>query len=191
MNDERLLQPPPHPSRADAVKNRALLLETARALFAQQGVEAVSMSAIAEAAGVGKGTLYRNFDNKAELCYALLDQDMRALQERVLLRLRQRGDPRADLVWFIEEAARFVIANADLLLAAPGRMLAHPAHLWWQQTVRGLLQRAGCAGDLDYLASALYALLDVHTIAFQRRLLDNDPERVVAGLRQLVTLIVF
>ncbi len=189
MDDERLLQPVPHPSRADAVKNRELLLAAARALFARQGVEAVSMSAIAEAAGVGKGTLYRNFDNKAELCNALLDHDMRALQERVLLRLRQQGDARADLAWFVEEVARFVISNADLLMASPGLMLAHPAHLWWRQTVRGLLQRAGFDGDLDYFADAIYVLLDVRAINFQRRALNDDPERIVAGLRRLVALI--
>lgn len=187
--DDSLLQPVPHPSRADALKNRELLLETARALFARHGVDEVSMSAIAEAAGVGKGTLYRNFDNKAELCNALLDQDMRALQERALLQLRQQGDPRADLVWFVEEVARFVILNTDLLMTGASFMLAHPAHLWWRQTVRGLLLRADFEGDVDYFADAVYVLLDVRTINFQRRALDDDTERVVAGLRALLSLI--
>ncbi|MEL6216458.1 MAG: helix-turn-helix domain-containing protein, partial [Pseudomonadota bacterium] len=68
------------PSRADARRNRKLLLETAQALFEANGVDAVSMTAIADAADVGKGTLYRHFPNKAALCNALLDEDMHALQ---------------------------------------------------------------------------------------------------------------
>jgi AcrR family transcriptional regulator len=179
----------PQPHRSDAVKNRELLLQAARDLFAQQGVDAVSMSAVAEAAGVGKGTLYRNFDNKAQLCHALLDEEMRALQERVLLRLRQQGDPRADLAWFVEQVARFAVSNTDLLMTDPSLMLAHPAHLWWRQTIRGLLLRADCAGDVDYFADTLYILLDVQTIRFQRRVLGYDAERIITGLHALLARI--
>ncbi len=187
--DDRLLRPASQPPRSDAVKNRALLLQTARDLFEQRGVEAVSMSAIAEAAGVGKGTLYRNFENKAQLCHALLDEEMLALQQRALLRLRQHGDPRADLAWFLEEVARFAVHNTDLLRAGPGLMLAHPAHLWWRQTIRALLLRAGFSGDPDYFADVLYMLLDVQTISFQRHVQSYDAERIVAGLRALLALI--
>src|SRR5262245_32542619 len=101
MNDNLLINEP-QPSRADALKNRALLLETAHRLFAEQGVENVSMTAIADAAGVGKGTLYRHFENKADLCHALLDQETRDLQERSLRRLQNMGDPLDDLAWFLE-----------------------------------------------------------------------------------------
>lgn len=185
-----LFRPAPLPHRSDAVKNRALLLQTARRLFDQHGVDAVSMSAVAEAAGMGKGTLYRNFDSKAQLCHALLDEEMRALQERTLLRLRQQGDPRADLLWFVEEAAHFTAHNTDLLMVDPRLMLARPAHLWWRQTIHALLLRAGFSGDLSYFTDAIYMLLDVQMIAFQRRVLGYDVERIVAGLHALLAFII-
>ncbi|HRF98801.1 MAG TPA: helix-turn-helix domain-containing protein, partial [Aggregatilineales bacterium] len=57
-SDDSILINPTNPPRADALRNHALLLETARQLFVEQGVESVTMSQIAQAAGVGKGTLY-------------------------------------------------------------------------------------------------------------------------------------
>lgn len=176
------------PSRADALKNRALLLDTARQLFAEHGVDAITMSAIAEAAGVGKGTLYRHFENKTALCQALLDDDQRQLQERSLRRLRQGYPPLDNLRWFLAEVVAFVTRNEDLLFGVHDRLptLAHPAHLWWRQTIRGLLAQAHVEGDLDYLADVLYVMLDARTITFQRRSLGYSVERIVDGLHHLL-----
>jgi len=196
MNDNLLINDP-QPSRADALKNRALLLETAQRLFAEQGVENVSMTAIADAAGVGKGTLYRHFENKSDLCHALLDQETRDLQERSLRRLQNMGDPHEDLVWFLEQVALFVIRNSRLLCVGassrtdneremPPLILAHPAHFWWRVTIRGLLQRINPPGDLDYMTDILYVMLDVHTIYFQRTTLGYDTARIIEGLTSTV-----
>ena len=70
----------PH-ERADAARNRAKILEAARMLFAERGVEHVSMDDVARAACVGKGTLYRRFGDRASLAFALLDENERALQD--------------------------------------------------------------------------------------------------------------
>jgi len=50
------------PMRADARRNREALLQAAAELFAAEGTE-VSLEAVAARAGVGIGTLYRNFPN--------------------------------------------------------------------------------------------------------------------------------
>src|SRR4051812_17623609 len=70
--------------RADAARNRIRVLEAAEKLFAERGVDAVTMDDVAGAAGVGKGTLYRRFGDKGGLAMALLDQRERELQERIL-----------------------------------------------------------------------------------------------------------
>ncbi len=57
------------PMRADARRNRAALLQAAGELFSEQGTD-VSLEAVAERAGVGIGTLYRNFPNRDSLVEA-------------------------------------------------------------------------------------------------------------------------
>ncbi|WP_201845328.1 TetR/AcrR family transcriptional regulator [Myceligenerans indicum] len=57
--------------RADAVRNRARLLEAAEAEFAQHGMD-VSVADIAARARVGKGTVFRHFATKEELLAAVV-----------------------------------------------------------------------------------------------------------------------
>jgi len=58
--------------RADAVRNRAKVLEAARAAFAEHGSEA-QMEDVARRAGVGVGTVYRHFPTKRALAEALVE----------------------------------------------------------------------------------------------------------------------
>lgn len=60
--------------RADAARNRARLLEAAAGLVAERGAEHVTMHAVAEEAGVGKGTLFRRFGDRTGLLLALVDE---------------------------------------------------------------------------------------------------------------------
>ncbi len=187
--DDNLILPDPRPTRADAVKNRALLLQTAHRLFAENGVDAVTMSEVAEAAGVGKGTLYRHFPNgKPDLCQVLIDQDQRDLQNSTLARLRQQGDPLDDLEWFLGEVIAFVIRNQQLVFAeaALGILLDHPAHLWWRQTIRGLLLRLNPQIDADYSADVLFIMLDPRTIHYQLETRGYDAARINTALINLL-----
>jgi AcrR family transcriptional regulator len=74
----------PQHERADAARNRALLLDAARRLIAACGPDTVTMDEIATAAGVGKGTLFRRFGSRAGLMIVLLDEDEQAEQQAFL-----------------------------------------------------------------------------------------------------------
>lgn len=78
------LRTSPPKERAGAARNRAVVLDAAAALFRQHGVDAVSMDVVAAAAGVGKGTLFRRFGDKAGLAVALLDEQERKLQNAIM-----------------------------------------------------------------------------------------------------------
>lgn len=62
---------PPRPMRADAVRNRARILEAARIEVELGGTEC-SLDNVAKRAGVGPGTLYRHFPTRSDLVAALL-----------------------------------------------------------------------------------------------------------------------
>ena len=70
--------------RADAARNRRLLLATAREMLAEQGAGKLTMDGLAERAGLGKGTVFRRFGTRAGIFAALLDDDERHFQEKVL-----------------------------------------------------------------------------------------------------------
>jgi AcrR family transcriptional regulator len=181
--------------RADAQRNRRRLMETVQQLFAAGQFEAATMSEIAQLAGVGKGTLYRHFSDKAALCHALLDEAMRDFQARTLTRLQQADPPLEKLLWFLGEALRYVDRHRLLLKEASeqgrqAQMLRHPAHIWWRQTIAGLLSQVPFRGDIDYAADMLYIMLDVQTLGFQRDVRGYSIERMIAGLHQVTAQLV-
>src|SRR2546428_11255116 len=69
--------------RRDATEHRQRILEVARRLFAERGVDAVSMHQIAMATGIGQGTLYRRYAHKGELCMDLLSERHQQFVEEI------------------------------------------------------------------------------------------------------------
>jgi AcrR family transcriptional regulator len=69
--------------RADAARNRAAILRATEELLAREDAEHVSVDAVAAAAGVGKGTVFRRFGSRAGLLRALVDERMDDLSRRI------------------------------------------------------------------------------------------------------------
>lgn len=61
--------------RADALRNETMILEAAKTIFAQSGVDA-PVREIAKAAGVGVGTIYRRFPKRFDLVAAVFRREM-------------------------------------------------------------------------------------------------------------------
>jgi AcrR family transcriptional regulator len=69
------------PMRADAVRNRARVLEAADRVFALEGA-AVSIDDVAREAGVGVGTIYRHFPTKEDLLQAVVISRVESLVDQ-------------------------------------------------------------------------------------------------------------
>lgn len=76
--------------RADAVRNRARLLQAAHEVFLNEGITA-PLDHIRQVAGVGRATLYRNFPDRGALVEALLERSF----ERIETLVAGRQDPHA------------------------------------------------------------------------------------------------
>lgn len=100
------------PLRKDAARNRALLVQAAREVFAERGLEA-SLDDVAHHAGVGVGTAYRHFANKYELARAIFAE---AIDE--VLELAERSaaakKPWDGIVAFLEGVAELQTADRGL-----------------------------------------------------------------------------
>ena len=107
--------------RSDAARNRQLILAAAEALFERDGVSCTSMDAIASEAGVGKGTLFRRFGDRASLVFALLDSVEREFQDSFISGpppLGPGAPPAERLIAFGDGILEHIATNGDLLLGA-------------------------------------------------------------------------
>ena len=158
---------PPPVERADAARNRRLLLVTAREIIAGQGAGQLTMDGLAERAGLGKGTVFRRFGSRAGIFQALLDDDERDFQQQVLGgspplgpgappldRLIAYGRARIDFLIGHRQIARAALDGREQIPAGPETPMSR-AH------IRLLLAEISLGtADLDVLAIQLTAALD-------------------------------
>lgn len=95
--------------RADAARNRILILEAAARLYAERGLD-VTMAEIAEAAGVGRTTVLRNFSSRVELAAALFENGIDDLRTRAR---QQNGEP-DDFVELFDMKLEMYVRNGGL-----------------------------------------------------------------------------
>ena len=152
------------PQRADAVRNRARILDAAETVFANEGIEA-PVDTIAEKAGVGVGTLYRHFPTKEKLCEAILLERLRDLTNDARA-LADAPDPAGAFFGFLEHFVALGEQKRDLIVAVMGAGLefeqtAEPVKEDLREAVGVLLRRAQAAGAVrdDVTPAAVVALV--------------------------------
>jgi AcrR family transcriptional regulator len=195
--------------RRDAAEHRQRILEVARHLFAEHGIDAVSMHQIAMAAGIGQGTLYRRYAHKGELCMDLLREHYERFVEEIATQLAATATSPA------LERLESVLAEIVALLEEQGAMLGPvagtdmrdgqcnesdisryisfqrtPWYLWLHELFAGLLTEAVERGelaslDVPYTVDAILAALHPAFYRFQRQERGFTSERILQGLRHI------
>jgi len=179
--------------RADAAQNRRKILAAAADLIAARGVEALTMDEVARAAGVGVGTVYRRFGDRAGLLYAVLDDRERDFQAAFLHGpppLGPGAEPLDRVRAFLRALADRTEEQLDLLLMAeadsPDARFADGSYEVYRRHLETLIARIRPSADAAYLADALLAPLAANLFRHQRRGRGMSLERVKAGLDDLV-----
>jgi len=160
--------------RADAVRNKKLIVQAAREVFATAGL-AASIDEIAQRAGVGTGTLYRHFPTKEALFEAVVigrvedlvgearrlsgSNDPKTSFFKLLAQLVQHGDGDKDLMDALGKQ------SFDLQKAVPGLLV----EMW--NAVGQLLEEAQQAGAVrrDVQLSHVQALVSAACTAIDRQ----------------------
>lgn len=185
----------PPAERADAARNRELILAAADRIIARTGIAGLTMDEVACEAGVGKGTLFRRFESRAGLMGAILDRSEREWQRLVLSGpppLGPGADPTARLLALGHSRVRRNLRHVDLIEAAVGHRLERNFAVigFVLMHVRHLLDQLDVGGDLDVLALQLVATLEPALVAHMVRDLDMSLERIDAGWDDLVRRVV-
>ncbi|NUW40251.1 TetR/AcrR family transcriptional regulator [Nonomuraea rhodomycinica] len=99
--------------RTDAERNRARVLEAARALFAEHGQD-VQMAEVARVAEVGIGTLYRHFPTRQALIEAAAESRSAELLDHARARCLGEADPARALALFVEHVGEVLAADRGM-----------------------------------------------------------------------------
>jgi len=158
---------------------RQRILQAARELFYRDGINAVSVDAIATAAGTNKMTLYRQFASKDELIAAYLGE-LAAEGEGVWdeARAARPGDPQAQLRYLMHRVSQFAaestgrgcaLANAAVELAErkhPARKVVEAHKRRQCERLIALCREAGYLHP-DRVAEELFLLVEGARVSLQ------------------------
>jgi AcrR family transcriptional regulator len=129
--------------RADAERNRGLVLEAARSVFAERGTDA-GIAEVAERAGVGVGTIFRRFPTKDDLLAAVVEDRVGEI--------RSLAESSSSLREFMTAAAEIHIRDRCLCDSVDSGLFDRPSLREARQEVHrlagDLLHRAQAAGEV-------------------------------------------
>jgi AcrR family transcriptional regulator len=179
-------------SRADGLRSRQTILDTAARLATVEGLEGLSIGRLADHIGMSKSGLYAHFGSKEELQLATVETAAKIFQDDVIAPTDTVDAPVARLEAlsesFLSHLERRVFPGGCFFVSASAEFDTHPGpvkekiagHLRdWLQRLEDLAARAQADGDLDpsedpaQLAFELDAFLLMANMAF---LLSDDPD---------------
>ena len=187
LKQEKVETPANQSVRADAQRNIDTLLETAKTVFATSGVDA-PMREIAEQAGVGVGTIYRHFPQRADLVAAVFRREVDACANAAPL-LAKKYQPGEALDRWMQRYVDFIVAKRGLaaaLYSGAAAFQSLPAYFdqRLEPALQTLLDAAIACGEIRSDARGHDLLRAVASLCMPSS--NGDP----AAARRLVKLLV-
>ena len=174
--------------RSDAERNRRRLLDAAEELFRTRGLD-VGVGEIAERAGIGRGTLFRNFPTKEDLIAAIVVERMHEAAARGH-QLQGADDPSEALFVFLEYMAGTQQVNRGLFEAIADTWLANEeiraGHTEIVEALEGLLARAQAVGAVRPDVGAMDLLFMLKGVCEAATALSQTEPRIVERHLDLV-----
>ena len=103
-------------NKRSAEQTKKHILESARAVFAEQGYAQASMRLIARASGISVGGLYLHFRNKEDLYLTFMQDWMKKLNEKTQEALLKIDDPVDAIRAFIMISIEFARCNREIII---------------------------------------------------------------------------
>lgn len=136
-------------------RNRQALIEAGHKVMAEKGIDAATMSEIADLADVGAGTVYNYFASKDDLAMRVMEEVMDRLAQRIEAVTDTFADPAQVYAFGIRNVMKAAISD----------------HRW-----RWLLRRSEVIADAMYRVMGPYAIRDLRNAVTAGRYRVEDPE---------------
>lgn len=184
----------PRRSRKDATESRCKILDVAKKLFGDCGVERVSMHQIAKTARVGQGTLYRNYAHKGELCLDLLKGSAEAFLHETKDWISDAQEHTDDLCVLEEVIVRvvdFTDSKAHLLAAINStgfigdNIFFRQLHDMVYALVERVITRSHSPVDPTLATDLLLSAVGPSMYMFEREQRGYSKEQFVEAIRQV------
>ena len=190
-------------------QQRQRILDSARMVFFRDGFMQANLDEVASLAGVAKGTLYRYFENKADMYVAILAQNGQAFEARMreaaaaggLASDRLRSISRFYLSHWMEHREYFQIfwalENESVIGDLPSEIVDDVTKLWEQclQVLEGVIRDGVAAGEFaecdawtisNILWTAANGLIQTELVAPRRELRGKPVDQVFDEMVELI-----
>ena len=112
-----------------SVEKKNILLEVAQSIFARFGLFKTSVDEIAKSARMGKSSIYYYFKSKEDIFKAVLEKELKTLQEKITTAMLQVKSPQEKLKKFVIVRMKYTKELANIYSALKDEYLKHYAFI--------------------------------------------------------------
>lgn len=190
----------PSSAQKNSEEYQKRIINAAKKLFDEYGIENVTMHQIAKAAAIGQATLYRRYSHKGEICMEILSSNTQKFLKELDLLLTTTEDTLTSLEqldsvitkiadYIDEKAAMLVIIKIEYSRELQLLQFHHPIFLYLHKIISDLYSKSIRNNEIVDLhttltAHILVAALSPDLFLHQKKEMGFSKEEILASIRQ-------